>query len=1085
MESRGVDFFLNPPTPAPRFPAQSRTSFYIESFDGTRLALDLYLPQDAAGHCPGQLPTVLVAARENRRDPHCNTTYAFRLIPYGYAVVVLELRGCGVSFGVNDSFGSEQHCGDIAAAVRWVRRQVWSNGKVGMQGGSNRAYSQLCTVSRDPQLLDAITPVVAVDDFYYNNYPNGVSALPGMCMGTEDTHKMSKEEFLSQNVPVDDDPDGDTAYAAYLQDQYGNNHDFFIRLLLPNMNRDTPNPNYGGEPTNLTLPPLMRMQDLAGKAVRFRQQQFIGQLEAGVLDQLNQYKMFGGHVCIGPWDHVGAIALESDFEEGTLDYVNTYLPWFEASLKNRDEDFLQRPPVTYYVFHAGKGRHWRYADNWPPENARNMVLYLSGKPSGTSGSCNDGSLVLTRPEAQTEQCYRVRTDIAPFPDEEGNSTYRRDHVAWDGDMEPSVDSKGLTYTSLPLWHTYDNEFAGCISVDLWVSCSQPDADFFVYLEEVLPDGTSHYIKDGMMRASHRTRLPHPGWDEMGAAWHPSMTRDVQACLEEGMAQPVLLQFAVDPIAYRMRRGSRLRFTVTCANPTACQHPYDPENLPEIRLYQGGDHASCIRVPFLEQTLNVFNGSVTEQGVTQPGTLYFFEKNIYLASAGRWKKLPRNRPESRYTLENGMARFTAAGFDFSMEGAPEANSVIQRYQGGRPRQQPLPLVHGRTVACVPVVEHDRYLFAPDRKTLKLDVYKTSPSEKAPCIVFIHGYGCKYNEIQCQMARMLEKGYAVICIDLRNYPPNLFPDYVMDVKGSIRYIRAHAAEFGIDPDRIGAYGASLGGNSVLMAALTGDVPELEGHVGGNEEFSSSLQAAVAGYAWVDLLSMGPDIVHETFRDPVLRDKRSNMTDGEESPSAEVIDFAGPGKGLGVLRQYKEDPTIPRNPEWDEILRCAREASPIHRIRPGVPPIALFGGFGEEGVNIACMQSYRTFEKLAECEVPANLFCNTGGQYNDNEETVVAVTHFFERYLGGNRAEHTLVFRAGQNGYWENYAWRPLHKAPVAEEKVLLADGDELGRIIPSMAAAWSGKTVDLYTAQPEGYQTKPFHSYKTVIFVKQGV
>lgn len=52
MESRGVDFFLNPPTPAPRFPAQSRTSFYIESFDGTRLALDLYLPQDAAGRCP-------------------------------------------------------------------------------------------------------------------------------------------------------------------------------------------------------------------------------------------------------------------------------------------------------------------------------------------------------------------------------------------------------------------------------------------------------------------------------------------------------------------------------------------------------------------------------------------------------------------------------------------------------------------------------------------------------------------------------------------------------------------------------------------------------------------------------------------------------------------------------------------------------------------------------------------------------------------------------------------------------------------------------------------------------------------------
>lgn len=1084
MNFNPVDFFLHPPTPAPRYAAHSRTSFYISSFDGTRLALDLYLPQDREGHCPDGLPTVLVAARETRRDTHCNTTYALRLVPYGYAVVVLELRGCGVSFGINDSFGSEAHCGDIVAAAQWIRAQVWSNGKVGMQGGSNRAYSQLCTVSRYPQVLDAITPVVAVDDFYYNNYPNGVSALPAMCLGTEDTHKMTKEEFLAKNAPVDDDPNGDTAYAAYLQDQYGHNHDFFIWLLLPNMNRDTPNPNLAGEATNLTLPPILRMQQLASQPVRFRQQQFIGQLEAGTLDQLNHYKMFGGHVCLGPWDHVGAITLESDFEEGTLDYINTYLPWFEASLRDRDTDFLQRPPVTYYVFHAPKGQHWRYADQWPPENVKNMVLYLSGKPSGTSASCNDGSLVLHCPEEQTAQTYQVRTDIQPFPDASGKSTYRRDHVAWDGDMEPSVDSKGLTYTSLPLWHTYDNEFAGCVSVDLWVSCNQKDADFIVYLEEVLPDGTSHYIKDGMMRASHRTRAAHPGWDEMGAAWHPSMTRDVEKCLAEGMEEPVLLQFAVDPIAYHIRRGSRLRFTVTCANPAACQHPYDPQNLPVIRLYQGGDHPSCIRVPFMEHPLNVFNGSVTRGGVTRPGTLYFFEKNLYLACNGRWQKLSQNSPESRYTVEQGIAHFSAAGFDFRMEGTPAGNAVIQRYQGGLPVLQPLPQIHGRTVACVPVIEHERYLFAPDAKTLKLDVYQYGPACQAPCIVFIHGYGCKYNEIQPQMARMLKNGYKIVCIDLRNYPPNLFPDYLTDVKGAIRYIRAHAPELGIDPDRIGAYGASLGGNSVLMAALTGDVQELEGHVGGNEEFSSSLQAAVAGYAWADLLSMGPDIVRETFHDKALRDKRSDMTDGEESPSAEVIDFAGPGKGLGVLRQYQQDLTIPRDPVWEKALRYARQASPLHRIRPGVPPIALFGGFGESGVNIACMQSYRTFEKLAECEVPANLFCNTGGNYNNNEETMAAVETFFTRYLGSGSTGRTVIFRAGYKAFWDNYVLRKMEAVPEVSGDALWVDGEALEKIFPAMASDWTGRQIDLYHLQLDGYKAKVFPDYQTVIFAKKG-
>ena len=89
-------------------------------------------------------------------------------------------------------------------------------------------------------------------------------------------------------------------------------------------------------------------------------------------------------------------------------------------------------------------------------------------------------------------------------------------------MTEDVDNKGLTFTSAPLFPAYNNEMAGCISVDLWISCSAIDVDLIVYAEEVLEDGTSLYIKDGVMRASHRVSAPNPAWEKMGAVWHLSL-----------------------------------------------------------------------------------------------------------------------------------------------------------------------------------------------------------------------------------------------------------------------------------------------------------------------------------------------------------------------------------------------------------------------------------------------------------------------------------------------------------------------------------------------------------------------------------
>ncbi|WP_434310654.1 CocE/NonD family hydrolase [Hominifimenecus sp. rT4P-3] len=993
----------------PTYTGQIKTSFYIASQDGVRLAADLILPDPLLPE--SRLPAILIASRGGRFDPEKGNgdSIVAPLIPYGYAVMVVELRGCGASFGVNDSFGSKKHVQDAMAAIRWICAQPWSNGRVAMAGISNRSYIQLCTASYAPEGLTAVTPTVAITDFYYQNYPNGVSSMPFLS-SKDSPAQMDKETFLEKVSPVDEDPDGSMAYQAYQQDQYGKNKFFVGHLLTANMNRDTPNPNLGGEKTNLTLPPLFRFRSLPRESVK--QHQFIGQLESGALGQLAHYLEQGGSFVLGPWTHFQSRTGNPQVPEGMFDFTAEYHRYYDAVLTDKENGFLDAPPVTYYTFHAKDGEHWRVADCWPLENERRAIFYLTPEKSGTADSTNDGTLSQEKPDTTVGTNYQTDLSISVFDHHDGKgSTYNRMSMCWEGDMAQDVDAKGLTFTSLPFFPVYENILAGCVSVDLWVSSTAPDGDFIAYLEEVMEDGTSHFIKDGVIRASHRTSASNPAWEAMGATWHTSMTEDVEHCLDLGMAEPIHLQFAIEPIVYQFRRGSRLRLTITCADPHTYQHPMYEKALPTITLYQGGEHASFISVPFLEHEENGYNGHVTTTEGEGPGTLYFFKKNVYLYYNGAWRRMSVESGEADYYLQGYDAIFPSAGFTFRVEGAPIKDGILQDYQGGESTCQPLAAFRHLTVDTVPVCHSDHALFVPTRKTLKLDVFSDGTrSDPAPCILHIHGYGGSYSVFSPQLQALYDAGYTIVGIDLRNYPSNPFPDYVHDVKGAIRYVRANAERFGIDPNRIGCYGLSLGGNSTLMAAVSGEVPELEGCVGGNLHVSSRLQAAAAGFAWSELLYMGKDIVEEYQCRPEQIEQKRARTDGEFAPCAEVIHFAGKGQGIGALRRYLEEGKSGSDPQMDQKADEAIAASPNTYIGPDCPPIALFGGYGAWQVDIALNQTLRSFWKFHEYDVTCFLFANTQGEYGRKPEIIHAIVDFFDHYLKEAGCRKLVIRRQG---------------------------------------------------------------------------
>lgn len=148
----------------------------------------------------------------------------------------------------------------------------------------------------------------------------------------------------------------------------------------------------------------------------------------------------------------------------------------------------------------------------------------------------------------------------------------------------------------------------------------------------------------------------------------------------------------------------------------------------------------------------------------------------------------------------------------------------------------------------IIEHRDLVFAeyPNKK-LELDLFlPTEPMAKpVPCVVCIHGGGWRVNRkiwFEPFAKYLASKGMAAVTIDYRMLPAVKNIDCVYDSKAAVRWVRANAGKYGIDPDRIGAIGASAGAHLVALLGTTADLPALEGS-GGNAGVSSAVQAVVS--------------------------------------------------------------------------------------------------------------------------------------------------------------------------------------------------------------------------------------------------
>ena len=248
-------------------------------------------------------------------------------------------------------------------------------------------------------------------------------------------------------------------------------------------------------------------------------------------------------------------------------------------------------------------------------------------------------------------------------------------------------------------------------------------------------------------------------------------------------------------------------------------------------------------------------------------------------------------------------------------------------------------------------------------------RAASAEPLPAIVMIHGGGFRAGNRQSYLPmaiKLADRGYVAATVSYRLAPRNQFPAPVHDVKAAVRFLRANAAKYNIDPERIGTMGGSAGGHLTLFLGLTAGVEEFEGS-GPNREFSSRVSCVVDYY--------GPTDFTQSYSKSV--------------DAAEVLPMFLGG-------------------DLDHNRLAHIRASPLNWVTPNAAPTLSIHGTNDN--YVAYEQSVWLTERLLGAGVPTELETITGAGHGfkgaDAERADLRAIAFFDRYLKQHPQQHRIL-------------------------------------------------------------------------------
>ena len=260
-------------------------------------------------------------------------------------------------------------------------------------------------------------------------------------------------------------------------------------------------------------------------------------------------------------------------------------------------------------------------------------------------------------------------------------------------------------------------------------------------------------------------------------------------------------------------------------------------------------------------------------------------------------------------------------------------------------------------------------------LKMHLLMPQSAEPKPALIFFPGGGFTSADLDRYFlfrTALAERGFVVATAEYR-VVPNQFPSLLEDGKAAVRYLRYHAQDLGIDPNRIGIFGDSAGGYMAQIVGTTNG--ETKYDRGDYTEVSSDVQAVCSIYGISDLLTIG-----EGYSDDIVA--------VHQSPAVtEALLLNGPA--------FNTFPgaSVGANPE------LAHEASAINHVDPSDPPMLLMHGSAD--TLVSPWQSAHMYEKMKAAGVDVNYVVVEGAPHGGpmwNQAPVInVVADFFTEKLG----------------------------------------------------------------------------------------
>jgi putative CocE/NonD family hydrolase len=590
-----------PPTP---FGIVVSKDVMVRMRDGIRLATDLYRPASEGELVPGRYPTIVCITPYDKTERRY-TEIADFFVPYGYAVVLQDLRDRHRSEGTKEYFHSATpHTGEDAYdTIEWIAAQPWSNGRTGMVGSSYAAIVQVRAALERPPHLTAIWPDVTPTNVYFNQTREGGAMQLHMFWAlyihaadaqevTADWEKQREvwddlrnlKELLwgwpwrrgalaLRHVPaLDETLENYTTRGAY-DGWWAAKENDFTRFLA----------DHADIPATIStgwfdaFPHAMSEYYAAMAAQNTAPQRLV----------------------VGPWSHVGmrgdvTYSHDVDFGEasrwGVQRYFAEQLEFFDRWL--RGDGSAQAPagaPVRIFVMGGGSGRRtaegkldhggrWRDEAEWPPARAVPTTLHLHGEgalrpeppPAGAEprrftyrpddpvptigglycavGELPDEGVDIEPMWARLlNPALRLRNIMTPGPADQRESaeyfTAREPFVRLS--ERPDV----LVYQTEPLPEPL--EVTGRVEVELWIASSALDTDFTAKLLDVhppnvdYPAGYDMLLNDSIIRTRYRE-----GFDR-------------EVLMEPGTPYPV--RMLLPPTSNVFAAGHRIRIDVSSSN----------------------------------------------------------------------------------------------------------------------------------------------------------------------------------------------------------------------------------------------------------------------------------------------------------------------------------------------------------------------------------------------------------------------------------------------------------------------------------------------------------------------------------------